>query len=146
MSITSYELDRWVLDGLKPGATNLDQLKNWQGEASSIAGYVSSWGLERFWAMSRSLRLINGVIDINAGTDENRRYFAWGVARVTLCNIIGANLQIQADMTTEQFQARLQQLNFNQQMLMTELLIEIADTIQFWTMRLKDALQSGAKI
>jgi len=93
--------------------------------------------------MSRSLKLINGVIDIDSGTDENRRYFAWGVARVTLCRIISPSLQVNADMTTEQFQARFRQLDFNQQMLMTELLLEIADTIQFWTMRLKDSLQGG---
>ena len=146
MSITSYELDRWILDGLKPGATSEEQIKNWQGAASGIAEYVSSWGLERFWAMSRSLKLLNGEVNINSGTDENRRYFAWGVARVTLCKIVGTNLQIQADMTTEQFQARLQQLDFNQQMLMTELLLEIADTIQFWTMRLKDAVQAGNNV
>ena len=146
MSITSYELDRWILDGLKPGATSEEQIKNWQGAASGIAEYVSSWGLERFWAMSRSLKLLNGEVNINSGTDENRRYFAWGVARVTLCKLVGTNLQIQADMTTEQFQARLQQLDFNQQMLMTELLLEIADTIQFWTMRLKDAVQAGNNV
>lgn len=142
MAIQSYELDRWVLEGLTPGQAELD---NWQGRASGIAEYVSSWGMERFWAMSRSLKLLNGAIDINSGNEENRRYFAWGVARVTLCRIVGPDLQIQADMTTNQFQARFQQLNFNQQMLMTELLLEIADTIQFWTMRLKDAVQSGSQ-
>jgi hypothetical protein len=142
MPIQSYELDRWVLEGLRPGQAELD---NWQGRASGIAEYVSSWGMERFWAMSRSLKLLNGEIDINSGNEESRRYFAWGVARVTLCKIVGTDLQIQANMTTEQFQTRFQQLNFNQQILMTELLLEIADTIQFWTMRLKDAVQSGTQ-
>jgi hypothetical protein len=143
MTVQSYELDRWVLDGLNPGAQNLDQLKNWQGKASGIADYVSSWGMERFWAMSRSPQLINGEMpDPNqAGNDESRRYFAWGVARVVLCSIVGPDLQIRANMNTQEFQARFQQLNFNQQMLITELLLEIADTIQFWTMRLKDSLE-----
>ncbi|WLT40396.1 hypothetical protein NON20_24245 (plasmid) [Synechocystis sp. B12] len=61
------------------------------------------------------------------------------MARVVLCRVLGSDLSIQANMDTVAFQARLQQLNYNQQILMSEVLIEIADTIQFWTMRLKDA-------
>jgi hypothetical protein len=34
-------------------------------------------------------------------------------------------------------------LDFNQQVLLTDLLMEIAEAIQFWTMRLKDARESG---
>jgi hypothetical protein len=37
-------------------------------------------------------------------------------------------------------------LNFNQQVLLTDLLIEISDTIQFWTMRIKDAKESKSVV
>jgi hypothetical protein len=145
MSISSYELDKWVLQGLKPGATNLNTLENWQGRASGIAEYVSSWGIVRFWAMSRSLKMLGGKIDIESRTvtDDEKRYFAWSVARITLCRILGQELQIREDMTTEQLSQRFENLNINQQTLITEMLLEIADTIQFWTMRLKDTLQAG---
>ncbi len=71
------------------------------------------------------------------------RYFAWSVARITLCRILGQELQIREDMTTEQLSQRFENLNINQQTLITEMLLEIADTIQFWTMRLKDTLQAS---
>lgn len=144
MAMKHYELDRWVFEGLIAGATNRDQLKNWQGAASGIAEFVSSWGMERFWAMSLSPVVLGGGLpDPNAGTEEQRRYFAWQVARVVLCRIVGQDLQIRANMTTREFQDRFQALNFNQQMLLTDLLLEIGDTIQFWTMRLKDTLEAG---
>jgi len=144
MTVKHYELDRLVMTELQPGATTPEQLKKWQGAASGIAEYVSSWGVERFWAMSRSPQLINGVTpDPGTGTDEQRRYFAWGVARVVLCRIVGRELRLTNAMTTAEFQSRFRDLSFNQQMLLTDLLLEIADTIQFWTMRLKQALDSG---
>jgi hypothetical protein len=37
-------------------------------------------------------------------------------------------------------------LTFNQQVLMSDLLITIAETIQFWTMRLKDAERVGSDV
>ncbi|KKD37829.1 hypothetical protein [Limnoraphis robusta] len=142
-NVVSYELDREVFQLLKAGAGSIEQIKQWQGAASGIADYVSNWGVVRFWAMSRSLRLLNGEIpDANEGSDEQRRYFAWGVARVVLCKIVGNDLNIRSNMTTDEFQERFQNLNFNEQVLLTDLLIEIADTIQFWTMRLKDAKNS----
>jgi hypothetical protein len=144
MSVKHYELDRWVLAGLMPGATSKDQLKNWQGASSGIAEFVSSWGMERFWAMSLSPVVLGGGLpDANAGSEEQRRYFAWQVARTVLCRIVGSDLQIRANMTTLEFQAQFQSLNFNQQMLLTDLLLEGGDTIQFWTMRLKDTLEAG---
>jgi hypothetical protein len=144
MSVKHYELDRWVLEGLSQGANSKDQLKNWQGAASGIAEFVSSWGMERFWAMSWSPVVLGGGLpDANAGSDDQQRYFAWQVARTVLCEVVGQDLQIRADMTTPAFQARFQALSFNQQMLLTDLLLEIGDTIQFWTMRLKDTLEAG---
>ncbi len=139
-NVKSYELDREVFSELERGK-DTENLKKWQGVASNIASYVSTWGVERFWAMSRSLRLIGGVIpEFNdIGSDEAKRYFAWAVARIVLCNIVGNDLGINADMTTKEFQERYQKLNFNQQTLLIELLLQIADTIQFWTMRIKDA-------
>jgi hypothetical protein len=144
MGVSNYDLDREVFRLLNVGR---GQLTNWKGVASGIADYVASWGVERFWAMSRSPALLNGKMpDANEG-DENsdtRRYFAWSVARATLCNIVGSDLGIQADMTTEKFQERFNKLDFNQQVLLTDLLIEISDTIQFWTMRIADAKDSEA--
>jgi hypothetical protein len=146
MTTSFYDLDQKVLAELKKGATDLSAIEKWQGKASGIGEYVSSWGVERFWALSRSPKLIGGELpDGVGGTDEQRRYFAWGVARVTLCQVVGSELGIRANMKTEDFQARYAQLNFNQQILVTEMLLEIADTIQFWTMRLKETLQSNAK-
>jgi hypothetical protein len=145
MTVKNYELDRWVLEGLRPGATSQEQIKNWQGAASGIAEFVSSWGMERFWATSRSAQQLGGQItDVDGDAeDSNRRYFAWAVAREVLCRIVGNDLQIRADMTTQEFQTQFQRLNFNKQMLLTDLLLEIGDTIQFWTMRLKDTLEAG---
>ncbi|KAB8320671.1 hypothetical protein SD81_003655 [Tolypothrix campylonemoides VB511288] len=144
MPVSSYELDREVFQELKKG---VNKLKDWQGAASGIADYVSSWGMERFWAMSRSPVLRDGIIpDAEAGSDEQRRYFAWGVARVVLCNIVSNDLKIESKMTTADFQDRFRNLDFNQQVLLTDLLIEIADTIQFWTMRLKDVQDSNNSV
>jgi hypothetical protein len=143
MPVSSYELDREVFQLLKLGK---EQLDTWQGVASGIGDYVASWGVERFWAMSRSQALLGGRIpDAAAGSEDERRYFAWGVARVVLCKIIGNDLRIREDMTTDQFQNRFRELNFNQQVLVTDLLIEISNTIQFWTMRLKDARDSNTQ-
>ena len=142
MPVTSYELDKEVFRELNRGAASLGI---WRGAASGIAEYVASWGLERFWSMSRSPVLLNGELpahDQGNETDQ-RRYFAWGVARVVLCRVLGDDLQIQANMDTATFQARLENLTYNQQILVSEVLIEIADTIQFWTMRLKDAQEAG---
>jgi hypothetical protein len=140
MGIATYDLDRKVFSKLKQGQAGLE---NWQGEASTIADYVSSWGLERFWATSRSPRLLGGGLPTTQNVPpEEQRYFAWGVARVVLCEIVGADLGIQANMNTENFQQRLQNLNFRQQTLLSDLLFEIAETVQFWTMRLKDSKDS----
>lgn len=141
MAVEHYDLDRRVFTQLNKGA---DHLNDWQGAASGIADYVATWGLERFWSMSRSMALIGGEIPAaGQGNNEQRRYFAWGVARVVLAEIVGAELQVRGDMTTDQFQERLRNLTFNQQVLMSDLLIAIAETIQFWTMRLKDAKNAG---
>jgi len=68
------------------------------------------------------------------------------VARIVLAEVAGAELGIRSDMTTHEFQERLGQLTFNQQVLMSDLLITIAETIQFWTMRLKDAERVGSDV
>lgn len=142
MPVTSYELDKEVFRELNRRAASLDI---WKGAASGIAEYVASWGLERFWSMSRSPVLLNGELPAHDQGDETeqQRYFAWGVARVVLCRVLGDDLQIQANMDTAAFQARLENLTYNQQILVSEVLIEIADAIQFWTMRLSDAQEAG---
>jgi hypothetical protein len=137
MAVEHYELDREVFTYLQPG---IGSIGDWKGKASGIGEYVASWGLERFWAMSRSPVLKGGGLpDAEAGSSEQRNYFAWAVARIVLCRIVDNTININQDLTTAQFQERLSQLNFNQQVLLTDLLIEIAETIQFWTMRIADA-------
>jgi len=144
MSVQSYELDKLVFENLQPGQ---EQLSKWKGKASGIADYVSSWGIERFWAMSRSPLLRGGdVPDPNQKTNDQPSYFAWGVARIVLCQVLGQELQINSEMTTQQFQERLGNLNFRQQVLLSDLLIEIAETIQFWTMRIYDANQNNDNV
>lgn len=141
MSVSSYELDREVFQLLKQGE---DTFEDWQGAASGIADYVASWGVERFWAMSRSLVKRGG--EKPKDEKEARRYFAWGVAREVLCKIVGNDLRIRQDMTTQEFQERFGDLEFNQQVLLTDLIMEISETIQFWTMRLKDARESKTQV
>jgi hypothetical protein len=144
MPVSSYELDQEVFRLLKEGRAQLD---NWQGAASEIADYVASWGVERFWAMSRSPVLRGGAIpEAGQGSEEQRRYFPWAVARVVLCSIVRDDLGIKDTMTTEEFQNRFRQLNFNQQVLLTDLLIEISLAIQFWTMGMKDVKDSGNSV
>jgi len=144
MPVMSYDLDQKVFQALSPGK---DQLGEWKGVASGIADYVATWGVERFWAMSRSPVLKGGgTPDAGAGDADQRRYFTWAVARVVLCQIVGGDLGIKPEMTTDQFQAQFRELEFNQQVLMTDLLIEIADAIQFWTMRLDDAQASRSQV
>lgn len=144
MPVSSYELDREVFQLLKSG---FEQLETWQGAASGIADYVASWGVERFWAMSRSQVLLGGALPNAAtGSEEELRYFAWSVARVVLCRIVGDNLRIRQNMTTEEFQNQFRELDFNQQVLLTDLLMEISDNIQFWTMRIKDAKDSSTQV
>ncbi len=144
MPVQSYELDKLVFENLQSGQ---GQLSKWRGKASGIADYVASWGVERFWAMSRSPVLLGGnVPNPGQGTEEQRSYFAWGVARIVLCNILGRELGIQSDMDTEQFQDRFNELDFKQQVLLSDLLIEIAETIQFWTMRIADANQNNSNV
>jgi hypothetical protein len=144
MPVQTYELDRVVFDLLNQGSADLT---TWQGAASGIADYVASWGVERFWAMSRSQRLLGGQLpDAAVGSEEEKRYFAWSVARVALCTIAGTELRITKEMNTDQFQERFRNLTFNQQVLLTDLLMEISETIQFWTMRLKDAKDSNTAV
>ncbi len=143
MAESFYDLDRAVFNALKPGANTLDTLRHWQGAASGIADYVATWGIERFWAMSRSPRLLGGGLpDPNAPNDDAKRYFAWAAARGVLCEVVGNDFQINAEMTTEQFQDVFRKLDFSKQVILSELLIEVAGTIQFWTMRFKDALSA----
>jgi hypothetical protein len=137
MGVQNYDLDREVFRLLNVGK---DQVDEWQGESSGIADYVTSWGIERFWATSRSARLLGGKL-ASADAEEDKRkyrYFAWDVARQVLCLVVGKDLEISNDMKTVDFQERLKHLNFNQQILLTDLLIEISDTVQFWTMRIKE--------
>lgn len=141
MPVVAYDLDREVFRRLN---AERGQLEDWKGKASGIADYVASWGVERFWAISRSPRLRGGNLPTaTEGTDEQKSYFSWAVARQVLCQIVGGTLQINANMDTEQFQERFRQLNFHQQVLLSDVLIEISETIQFWTMRIADARDNG---
>lgn len=57
MAVEHYDLDRRVFHRLQAG---IQHLQEWQGAASGIADYVATWGLERFWSMSRSMALLGG--------------------------------------------------------------------------------------
>jgi hypothetical protein len=135
MGVQNYDLDREVFRLLNEGK---EQVDDWQGAASGIADYVTSWGIERFWATSLSVRLLGGKVAITNEEKAKYRYFAWDVARQVLCIVVGKDLKISNDMTTAKFQERLKDLDFNQQILLVDLLIEISDTVQFWTMRIKE--------
>lgn len=142
-SVMNYELDKEVFDLLNK---EIKGLEDWQGAASGIAEYVASWGMERFWAMSRSCVLKGGIISDNPESLDGRRYYAWSVAREVLCKIVGADLRIKSEMTTAEFQERFRNLDFQQQTLLVDLLIEVADAIQFWTMRLKDVKKNNLPV
>lgn len=133
--VSFYELDQKVFAGL---SEKQDEIENWYGKASGIADYVASWGMVRFWAMSRSLVTKSGKPTENNQKTQN--YFAWGVARKVLCEIVGDDLGINMseDMETMNFQSFFYSLNFNKQVLLTDLLIEISDTVQFWSVRMKE--------
>ncbi|WLT40397.1 hypothetical protein NON20_24250 (plasmid) [Synechocystis sp. B12] len=77
MAVASYELDREVFSLLNDGVSTLD---DWQGAASGIADYVSAWGLERFWSMSRSPVLLNGELPSHdqGDKDKQKRFFPGG--------------------------------------------------------------------
>jgi hypothetical protein len=136
MTVEFYDIDYVVFNQLSLGTDTLEQ---WKGKASGIADYIANWGLERFWAMSRRNVGLGGVQLGKNAPEDTQSYFSWGVARKVFCSIAGNNLGIREDMTTQQFQERLSQLNFHQQVMMSELLIEISEAIQFWTMRISDA-------
>lgn len=140
MAVEFYELDQRVHQKLAVRSQTPEQHKQWYGKASQIAEYVSSWGMVRFWALSRSQVARGGRNAENQDGEGGENYFAWKVAREILCELVGNDLNIQEDLITDVFQQRFYALSFNQQVLLTDLLLEIAETIQFWSVRLKEAL------
>ena len=133
MPVISYGLDREVFQELEKGRKNL---KEWKGKASDISDYVASWGIVRFWALSRSSKEKGGK-----NTSDGKNYFAWEVARKVLCRVIDKSWEIKPGMETEMFQHEFYKLDINDQVLLAELLMEIGETIQFWTMRFSDSAE-----
>ena len=79
-------------------------------------------------------------IDLEAKQEDEKSYIAWAVARKVLCNIAGTHFGIAEDLDTKQFKEKFydSNLTFNHQILLSELLIEIADAVQFWAVRFKE--------
>ncbi|WP_019488115.1 hypothetical protein [Kamptonema formosum] len=131
-AVSFYELDSKVFEELN----NIkDDIKDWYAEASTIADYVATWGVLRFWALSKSTKSKGGENSL-----DGKKYAAWDVGRKVLCHIVGSELGIKEDDSTETFRAKFDndKLDMNQQILLTDLLLEIADTVQFWAVRLKE--------
>lgn len=146
--VSFYELDQKVFAGL---SEKHNEIKNWYGKASGISDYVATWGMVRFWAMSRSQVSKGGKSKENNG--EAQSYFAWNVAREVLCEIVGNNLGIELeegeilkDIETARFHKIFYALNFNKQLLLIDLLIEISETIQFWSVRMKEVSDLNEKL
>ena len=75
--------------------------------------------------------------------DGKRKFFAWKVARLVLCEILNKSLSIKANLSTQDFNDNFEKLSTNDQVMIADLLIEISDAIQFWTMRIKDSQKSN---
>ena len=132
MAVISYGLDKEVFTKLE---AEKQHFKVWKAKASDISDYVATWGVVRFWALSRSKKGKDGKDEL-----DGKSYYAWKVAREVLCLVINHNWGIKSDVCTKHFQSQFYNLDINKQILIAELLIEIADTIQFWTMRFDENL------
>ena len=146
-NISLYEIDSLVFDELEPHKSTIE---HWYGKASEIGDYVATWGVLRFWVMSRSQALHGNAQDRQTSSqqsqdrsdkqEDEKSYIAWAVARKVLCNIAGTHFGIAEDLDTKQFKEKFydSNLTFNHQILLSELLIEIADAVQFWAVRFKE--------
>ena len=132
MAVISYGLDKEVFNKLD---AEKQHFKVWKAKASDISDYVATWGVVRFWALSRSKKGKNGRDE-----SDGKSYYTWRVAREVLCLVINPSWGIKSDLNTNDFQNKFYELDVKQQILIAELLIEIADTIQFWTMRFDETL------
>lgn len=137
MPVIPHELDLHVFSKLNKRAKP-NEFDNWKGKASDISSYVATWGVVRFWALSCSQKAKGG--QLHSGDDFNQNYYAWKVAREVLCTLVKEDIKINQDMNPIDFQETFKNLSDTQQVCLSELLIEIGDTIQFWTMRIKDCL------
>ena len=150
MSIDFYNFDKKVFAKLNR-YTKEEEFKTWQAEASNIAEYIATWGVVRFWAVSRSYEEKDGktgngsqsIDDELYPDDGKRKFFTWKVARLVLCEILNSKLRIKADLSTQDFNDQFEKISSNNQVMIADLLIEISDAIQFWTMRIKDSQKSN---
>ncbi|VEP14888.1 conserved hypothetical protein [Hyella patelloides LEGE 07179] len=134
MAISLNSIDYEVFKRLEHRKNDLG---NWQGKASEISDYVATWGILRFWALS---------FKKDEENSSKVSYFAWQVAREVLCQIIDDSWGIDKDTLINEFNEKLYNDDPNllnvqtqRQMVIAELLIEIGDTVQFWTNRFKDS-------
>ncbi len=146
-NISLYEIDSLVFDELEPYKNTIE---HWYGKASEIGDYVANWGVLRFWVMSHSEALHGNAEDRQTSSqqsqdngdkqEDQKSYIAWAVARKVLCDIAGTHFDIKEDMDTKKFKEKFYDTNltFNRQILLSELLIEIADAVQFWAVRFKE--------
>ena len=132
MPVVSYGLDEKVLEKLQSETKGLEA-KEWKGKASEISDYVATWGLVRFWALSHSTQGRGGE-----KSDDGKSYLTWKIAREVLCFLVGKEFDLKPKIDAVSFKEKLKTLDFEKQVLLAELLIAIADSIQFWTMRLTE--------
>ncbi|MCB8788993.1 hypothetical protein [Planktothrix agardhii] len=150
MSIDFYNFDKKVFAKLNR-YTKEEEFKTWQAEASNIAEYIATWGVVRFWAVSRSYEEKEGKAgdgsqksdDQLYPNDGKRKFFTWKVARLVLCEVLNKKLEINANLPTQGFNDKFEKLSTNNQVMIADLLIEISYSIQFWTMRIKDSKKSN---
>jgi hypothetical protein len=155
MGVDFYNLDNLVFNMLtKHNYTRKDQFEFWQAEASTITDYIATWGVVRFWAVSRSYQSSKGNVEqaIEQSdhklyeNDYKRKFLAWKIARLALCEILDRKLKIEPNLTTQEFDKNFTELPSHEQATIAELLIEIGDAIQFWKMRIKDANKSNSTL
>jgi hypothetical protein len=155
MGVDFYNLDNLVFNMLtKHNYTHKDQFRLWQAEASTITDYIATWGVVRFWAVSRSYQSSKGNVEQAIEqtdhklyeNDYKRKFLAWKIARLALCETLDNNFGIEPDLPMKNFDKVFTELSSHEQAIIAELLIEIGDTIQFWKMRIKDANDSNSTL
>ena len=132
MAVIAYGLDEKVLEKLQAATKDLKP-DDWKGKASEISDYVATWGLVRFWALSHSKQERGGK-----KTKDGMSYVSWKVAREVLCFLVGQEFALKPKLDALSFKEKLENLDFEKQVLLAELLMAIGDSVQFWTMRLTE--------
>ncbi len=139
--VVPHDLDVQVFSRLNEKAKTKEDFDKWKGKASDIVGYVAAWGVIRFWSLSFSPKGKGGTQPSAENFDQN--YYAWQVAREVLCEVVDNDFGLNDQMTAKDFNQHYKDnLTGIQQVILSELLIEIGNSIQFWTMRIADSFEA----